>query len=248
MLDLVVKTHAYLKQMNKKHVELETFNKKITYDLSKLVVNESPNILTWNVFIDDKVKELELELFTKQFIYQHKLEEIELLFFIKEDAKSEIIDIIHNYTKLHDNIRFRVINEEVSTFNQQMYIVSKNIQTTYATILPLQCSFDKNYSFEMIEYLDNNPACDIALSSYTLINKYDEQKIDEINLEKNKMFFESDFEKGSLENNGIVWRTNIHSFLGEIDLENDNYIFCHWLKNNLNMFCISNESLYSIYK
>lgn len=248
LLDLVVKTHAYLKQMNKKHVELETFNKKITYDLSKLVVNESPNILTWNVFIDDKVKELELELFTKQFIYQHKLEDIHLLFFVKEDVNSEIIDIIHNYSKLHDNIRFRVINEEVSTFNQQMYIVSKNIQTTYATILPLQCSFDEKYSFKMIEYLDNNPACDIALSSYKLIDNHNHQKVDEINLEKNKMFFASHFDKGSFENNGIVWRTNIHSFLGEIEIDNDNYIFYHWIRNNLNMFCVSNEPLYSIHK
>jgi len=128
-----------------------------------------------------------------------------------------------------------------------MGFVSQNIQTTYATILPVQSSIDEKYSFEMIEYLNKNNTCDIALSNYTLIDKYNDQKSEEI-YNKNQMFFESDFEKNTLENYGIVWRTNIHSFLGEIKLENNNYIFCDWLKNNLNMFCISNESLYFIYK
>jgi hypothetical protein len=263
LLDLIFEAHYYLKNLNKTNIELNTFNKKINYDLHKLKVNntDTEDRLTWCCFIDNDInKEVEVQIdqLINNYISQENRNKIKLLFFIKNQEhqqerldNSELLIIINNYIELYKNIDFIYLNDE-NTLNKQLYFSVKYSTTPYITIVDLNDIYHSSYSNIGINKLDNYCNCDITFTSYYVMDN-NENRIEQIypkDMLLNKYFVS----KNIIDNRGIIWRKDLYLMIEQEEELNDNleditynnYNF--WLKcveNNLNMICISEIPLFT---
>ena len=219
-LDLVVKSHYYLKNLNKTNINLNTFNLKINYDLNKLVINKDIFKLTWCCFIDLNSSEL-VDKIIKNFVLQTNFNSLKLLFFtLTTDEESELVKNIKIYMKLYDNIDFILLDVDYITLEEEIFASAKNVQTSYITIVNPNDIYKKNYSKTCIKELDNRPNCDITFTSYNCIDKVTNNKTEQIfskDLLINKLFIENNL----VDNRGIVWRKDIYDYIENIDLNSE---------------------------
>ena len=96
-ISLVKEAHNYLIYLNKNQVSLETFNKKMIYDIEKLQINESLHKLTW-LCIWGNVNIVEATDCINNFLYQENSDNLKLVIIIKSQIhESNIFEYLNNY-------------------------------------------------------------------------------------------------------------------------------------------------------
>ena len=122
-------------------------------------------------------------------------------------------------------------------------ICLKDIETEYILNTKITDTFDPEYSNIIIEYFNNNPNCDLGLSSfYTSINN--ESNLILKNYEKDMLFLKNGLNNLDLEiskDNMIFWRKSINNIFN-IPVNEKFIEKC--ININLNFMCISSKPLY----
>ena len=250
LLDLIFESHFYLKNMNKQHIELNSFNNKINYDLSKLIENNDKPHLTWCCFIDQDNR-MFLEKIIENFIQQENCSQIKLLFLINNyQEKFEFEKNIQKYMEVYENISYIFLNEPYYiNDNKKIYLSYKNTSSLYITIVNPKNIYENKYSLISLQKLDLQPTCDITVSSYNLISKLNGilKQSFPINILMNKNFVN----KNICTNSGIIWRRDLYPLIEPLDdleeINENTYNF--WVKcveNNMNMICVSELPLLTI--
>jgi hypothetical protein len=259
-LEMISKAHQYLLNMNKTHLKLSTFNKKIMYDLHKLSNTENQYSLTWFCLLDNENQLQYIDQFIDQFKNQTSLEKILLKFMIRENLKSnqEFMEIIQRCKEKMTNIDLNFIKEENSQYYDFLNLCIHNTTTEYLTILHIHDTFLPDFSNMHIEYLDHQPHCDVAFSSFSIrfFNNENEDNDYEENIfyEKDIQLFIDNFENEHLPTSGFVWRKKLHNIVHYFDnledysLEQQIHVFFKkCLQNHLNICCISEDILFCLY-
>lgn len=264
---LITSANEYILNMDKQKFSLDFFNKKITYDLKKIQVNDNKK-LTWYCLINDldNIDNKFHNLYTN-FISQNNNKNLELKLVICETLKTNKNDVVDNLLEDEydsDNIQFLLFIDKISKYCELMNNISykvekignnysnflnycfKNGDTDYITIVDLDDEHNINFSETCINYLNNDICCDILFSSYIISNKgYEEKFI----FKKDSLVFKSNFSSINLPETSIVWRKDIYNILNEfINLNDKKYIFrAFWNKSincNLNIKCCSSDILF----
>ena len=82
-LNIILKAHEYLLNLKKTHLQVNTFNKKIMYDLQKLSFSENQQYrLTWFCFIENENHLQYIQPFMEEFKNQTSFEKILLEFIV----------------------------------------------------------------------------------------------------------------------------------------------------------------------
>ena len=239
----------YLKKMNKTHIDLDTFNEKIYYDLSKLSVNIDNYKLTWVCPIADLTDIFrKIQNLYNNFISQNNNKQVLLKILIEEtlydnDSYDDFIKKLEMYEELVHNISFEIVS--IKTLYQFYNDSFNNCETQFITFVNINDQFDNNFSVKNIEYLSSIKNCDICFSSYNinLENRYKEEFL----FKKNTMLFSSNISSYLLPLSGVVYRSRIIDILKTFSDLSTKYIFRDFhrraLERHLNIMCCSEELL-----
>jgi hypothetical protein len=250
-LNIVLKAHQYLVSMDKTHLQLDTFNKKIVYDLKKLDVIENKKNLTWFCFLKMEEDLDFIHCIIEQFLNQEFLDKIYLTFVIYKNELyfEKMIDLLEEYKEKNSNISYILFEgEEDNNLYDDFYLCMNSATTDYFTIVNIHDLFEKKYSYTFIQYLETHYNCDIGFTSFIIRNvKDNNEKL--VYYEKNVQLFIHDVENQIFVDSGFVWRTNINTIIEKnISMKNNSMkdIIKECLKLHLNLCCVSNELLCSI--
>ena len=240
LMDAIKRANDYLSNMNKEHIDLNTFNKKIEYDLSKLKINNSLSKLSW-ITICDREKNVDINNYIERFFIQSKCEEIKLIIVIIKDLFSNEQNISSDL--INSNLNIKIIECIKADFQNVMDKLINEIETEYIIQTNIKDEFNNNFSENMINYLDNNPICDIALSSYNL--KIGDDNSQTFIYEKDKLFFKKNLPKQEF--GRVVWRNKIKNLINIPISVPINYSFLSkCIDKNLNIQSASSEPTYNI--
>ena len=164
----------------------------------------------------------------------------------KVGSLKELVEVIEILDK-NENIECILMKEENSCYHECLNICLNNTTTEYLTIVKISDVFFPEYSSKHIEYLDSNPNCDIAFSSFTINNEKEEN----IFYGKSEQIFIDDFDNKNLPTNGFVWRKKMHSivyyFESSINVSLESFFHAFLkkcLRSHLNICCVSDEILF----
>jgi hypothetical protein len=241
-LQKILYTHEYLLYFNKDHLYLDTFNKKIGYDIEKLSLSQSKFKLTWIIIINKIEYVNEMEKIIHQFNNQLFSEKFNLLFIIE----NTFLDSCNTNSFTDTNISFKTFEKE-NDFTNELNNIILLLETDYITFLPINGTYKNEFSQSFIEYLDETPTCDIGFSNFVFHFTSQEKIIHKI-FEKDYCFFKKDI-LGLQEENIIiplVFRKNV------INLFPFQYTGIDFLEicfhQHLNINCVSEEELCKIYE
>jgi len=231
--------HEYLKKMDKTHIELMSFNKKITYDLDKLKVKTFKHKLTWICILKEKFSSVSLVNLIDNFIRQENQENLQLVFITHESLNTD--NLSESPFSEYENIHLFSVDDPNECI--------KNLDTEYFLMVNLNDKYKTSYSKFCIEYLDNKQNADVIFSTFKKISKnlIKENEVKEIKMDKYKegMYFIDDIKNIILPNSGFVFRKSIY-ILVEFDflfMENKE-MYKYLLQNHLNVSCISEKPLF----
>jgi hypothetical protein len=232
-LELFLTANKYLKNLNKKYISLDLFGKKINYDISKLEKNINNSYVLTCFCIHDDLK-LDINVFLEKMVEQTIYMKLKIIIII---SQNEIFDADYsNYEYKNINVEFikSIKENRKTTLNNCI----KKVDTEFIMFTKITDLY-KNNSFElMVNYLDNNPNCDLVTSSY---NVNSNNNIQTYTYEKDGMLF-----KKNICNEiylRMVWRKKIHEIFN-IDLDEKFVENC--IYNNLNIISASCDPLYTI--
>jgi len=215
----ILEAHKYLLKMNKIPFMLDTFSNKISYDITKLQINNDKYKLTWLYYLNNEADDVEKYIYI--FNTQLSSENIKLIIVNELVSKLEILEKYKS-----DNIN--IINVESNIEKNEIYdIFIKNSTTEYLTFKKYQDICDDNYSDICINYLENNPTFDVIIFKNSKTNKTN-KNIEKIVSSTNIFVLNND---NSSESSQI---SEILSDFSEKNNESES-------KNNLN-FAIHNKS------
>ena len=247
LLDLIIQAHIYLKNMNKNHISLHTFNMKLQYDLDKLTISNNIYKLTWVWFVNGET-EINMKNMLTRFLEQDNNNEIKLLLFINKT--SSLLELLKPYNKKNENIKIILLNKNYDnmSLSKKIKFATEYIDTSLITFVNSSLLTDIYFSSTMVQYMEETPNCDIGLSSFTRINV--NKKI-QYNFSKGEFFFQKQIDENNLENIGIILRKNIFQVLTLDNVkdtnQNKNFLL-NCIENNLNIRCASQKPLFSILK
>jgi hypothetical protein len=241
-LNKILYTHKYLLNLNKDHLLLDTFNKKIYYDIEKLSHTPIKFKLTWIIIIN-KIKDVnKIENIIKQFLNQLLLEKVYLLFLIE----NTLINSYNTNSFSYTNISFKPFKKE-KNFNIELNNIILSLESDYITFPQVNNINKKEFSQSFIKYLDENPTCDIGFSSFSFYFTSQEKIIHKI-FEKDFFFFKKNIISLHEENLIIplVFRKNI---INLFPFENTGIEFLEkCFHHHLNIKCVSKDELCKIYE
>jgi hypothetical protein len=246
LLDLIIQAHIYLKGMDKMRFKIDTFNRKIKYDLDKLRIKDTKYTLTLICFLDkndaNSVKEV-IENFIE--FEKDNVKDLQLLLFITTSIKKEINTIKSFKTS---NIEYIELSDEINVLSfinkmKNIYKYGKN-DSSYYTIIKSDTILKKKFASNFVNYLDSTPVCDFAISSFSTIDKNTKHNKEYIC--QKELIFSEDIKY--IQNIGIVWRKNINNIINFEELNSNINFWQYCIENNLNVRCISKEILYTIYQ
>jgi hypothetical protein len=249
-LDMILYAHEYLVNINKTHLNPETFNKKIFYDLQKLSVSENSFKLTWCCLIEEENIHY-IDILIEQFVNQEFLEKIVLNIFINNkitygESNVSILQILEKYRGKNSNIHFIFIEEK--DIDNYLNLCIENTNTDYLTLININDVLTNNFSKVFIKYLDKYPTCDIGFSNF--VHQPDNKdKHKEMLYKKNMQIFKSNLNEKNenFENKNIklVFRKNIKMVLDFSFLKNENIQFIKdCIHHHLNICCVSSKKLF----
>jgi len=250
LLSQIENANKYLTNMDKKHVSLEAFNNKLNYDLNKLD-NTNDSCLTWFCLIDDLDNiDKKMNHLYNIFVSQYDNSKLQLHIVVLENLCNEekynnFIENIKKYSDIVFNITF-----SVKYFDNYSDFLNYSVgvcETTYLVIVDIQDYYEKNFSSYFINYLNDNPNCDVAFSSYKITN--DKDYTEEYIFQKDLMLFNSNHSTIIMPETGIVWRKDMNKIIGDfIPFKDKKYIFRdYWIKTitqKFNIKCCNDEILY----
>ena len=238
LLDSIVQSHYYMKNMNKTHLYLNTFNKKLNYEIGKLKLKEYKYKLTWICFILNQ-SPFYVEKFIQCFMSQTNINKLELLVFTNNLTNLDVIECINKYSNIQNNIKIvNLYEQEIPIyFTQKIKVVLPYIDTDYITVLDIEMICNENFSQIFVNYLDSTLNCDMICCSFNIIDDELNAVLQNTN-DNSIMLFIEHLQNITIENNGIVWRTNMLSLMYETNcLEvNDNDFILYCLEKNFNVF------------
>ena len=243
LLHLIVQAHYYLKKMNKHHLMLNTFNRKIKYDVDKLSARTYSCKLTWCYFCENSGLHHADQLI-HWFISQSVTDKLELFVFINDYTDPTTIDNMLEYSKKHNNIKIVDLSttEIPCNFIQKIKILVPYIDSPYVAVLDLNANmcmpYNENYSQVFINYLEVTLNCDIICSSANLTNINLDPVIQTV-VNNGFMLFIENLKNVTIENTGIIWRSDMLRFLFNTDILelDDNHFVIYCLTHNFNLFC-----------
>jgi hypothetical protein len=239
LIDAIKRATIYLSNINKDHIDLNTFNKKMEYDLSKLKVNNSLTKLSWITTYDDE--KIDINNYIERFLLQSMWEEIKLVIVIVKDLFLNEPLISSDYINSYFNIEILECNK--ADLENQIEKLINETETEYAIHTNIKDEFNNHFSEKMIGYLDNNPACDLALSSYN--SKIGDDNLQAFIYEKDKLFFKKNIPKQEF--GRVMWRNNIKNIVSiPITIPISYSFLSHCIDKNLNIQCASSEPTYTI--
>ena len=244
LLSLIQKSFVYLKEMNKTHINCETFNEKLNYDIMKLNKPNLKKTLTWNVYIIPE-KITYLASFIEEYFNQINVEEILLNLFFNPNNKNNTFksELKQQQQKTNSETSIKWIESKNEITIDE---IKKYTETEYFCLIDISDTLETIFSKTHIEYLNNTPACDISTSSYYLINKNNDLLINKF--KKNELFL-NDVENSIGNENKLVFRTSILN-LSFVVINSSQIINTDLLQNlvhmNLNINCCSEEPLHTI--
>jgi len=151
--NLIKETHLYLKNMNKKHLLLETFKNKLDYDISKLKQNTSEYRLTTLYNIENESDNIEKYILD----FKNKI--------IKNNIKLIIINKFENNKEIlekYDDLNIKIINVEDTISKEDVYnIFIENVDTDYLSLDSINVLH--NVSNKLVNYFDSNNSYDVVL-------------------------------------------------------------------------------------
>jgi hypothetical protein len=251
LLSKIDTANKYLINMDKTHVMLETFNNKLNYDLNKLDPNEG-NRLTWFCLIDnlDNIDKKIIQLYNI-FVSQYDNSKLILHIVICESNINDeryinFIENLKKYSEIVFNIVYSIKNVK-NNYNDYLNYCTDICDTKYLVIVDVQDYYEKQYSSYFINYLNDNPNCDVAFSSYKLTN--DKDYNEEFIFNKELMLFTNNYTSIIMPETGVVWRNDMSKLIGKfIPLKNRSFIFRDFwiktIKKNFNIKCCNNSILY----
>jgi hypothetical protein len=250
LLSKIEEANKYLANMDKTHVSLKSFNDKLNYDLNKLDNNEDTS-LTWFCLVDnlDNIDKKIIHLYNN-FVSQYDNSKLQLHVIISETLETDerydsFIETITKYSEIVFNIVFSI--QKFDFYSDFLNYSSNICHTQYLVIIDIQDQFDKNFSSYFINYLNNNPNCDVAFSSYKITNE--DNYTEEFIFNKELMLFSSNYSTIILPETGVVWRKDMNKLVGNfITLKDRKYIFRDFwiktIKKKFNIKCCNDSILY----
>ena len=241
-LNKIENAHHYLKKLNKNHIELDTFNKKIFYDLNKFELTSFKYKLTWLCILNDDFSLHTLNNLLDNFIKQDGQNELQLVFITYPSLN---IEKLNNQTFLkYNNVKILEVIEDTREWLDKL-------ETEYILVVDLNDKYKKNYSITCSEVLDKHPNNDVIFSSFKSINKklkeddlHDDEVESKLYKYREGMYFIDDIES-VFPNSGFVFRKSLIDLLDISFIFMDNKdIYQHFISNHLNVVCISEKPLF----
>ena len=240
LLTEIKNANNYLKNLNKNHIELDTFNKKISYEFNKLKVNTLQYKLTWVCILKNEFSLDSLKNLINNFTNQEVQKDLQLIFITHPLLN---IEKVNNKMFSYDNIQLFEMEDK----KEWIY----KIDTEYILMVNLTDTYKINYSKICVDHLNEKPTNDILFSSFKKINKnHENQELENDDFEnqlykyKKGMYFTDDT-KNMLPNSGFVFRKSL------IDVLDISFIFMknkdmydYFIINHLNVVCISEKPLF----
>jgi hypothetical protein len=248
-MDAVIKAHQYLVRMDKSHIHVRSFCKKILYDMTKLTLppSNTKEKLTWFTFINDPELSLKaVDRFLACFKAQTVFSQLKLVVFLDNlpgPIAEQFCESLLPYSSIYPNI-------SVITFSPTSCIeyCATNCTTDLLTILKIQDMVEPKFSETFLDYFETHRNCDIAFSSYQLDHARPENVGNTI-FPKHLLYVCKE-EKHQLPITGVVWRKDLYELFrssgGEVY---DVGLYDFWkdcLAKNLNIMCVSGKPLYTV--
>lgn len=173
-LTQIEKAYLYLRDMDKSHVSLECFNKKLMYDLKKLQVSEDNEKakLTWCCLLDTPFTLEHLENFLLMFNNQTDNENMEIRFFITEKVYSDIVCADMAINRFLRIMMRKTGNKELVLLNDRPLLeqIKDALLTDFILIVNASDLYHPDFSIKAMNFLEKHPSSDIAVSSFHKTN------------------------------------------------------------------------------
>ena len=215
-LDQINKSYNYLLSFDKSHIDISLFNKKLEYDLTKLMKNNNIYNITWGCIIKNMDESI-IDKFNKIIMQNNFNNNYFILFNYHNTHENSyfVNTFIKYYTNKYKNIISLNIDliENNIIYSKLYDLLIKNSLSdlVYFTELSIIINDEKNLSNKIYDYMNKNVNCDILFLNYG-----DELK---------KMYFLDDINK-VFSDNCIIWRKNIHKIMGYFENTNDFWRQC----------------------
>ena len=228
--------NEYLRNLDKSHIELSSFNKKITYDLDKLKLKTFKYKLSWICILTEEFSSKTIINLIHNFIRQENQENLQLAF---------ITHSSWNVNKLSEKLFSEYDNIYLFTIDDPNEFI-KNLDTEYILLVNLNDKYKTSYSKFCIEYLDSKQNADVIFSSFKDMSRIlKEEEDNKVNKYKEGMYFFDDIENGMLPSSGFVFRKTIDILFGfDFLFMEKKDMYKYFLRNHLNIVCISEKPLF----
>jgi hypothetical protein len=243
LLAKIEKAHLHMKNMDKSHVSLETFNKKLMYELQKLERKENGSKMTWCCILNEKITMEMLEKVLLMFNNQTDNENLEIRFFTNEQVYSDII-CVNSALNRFLRLLIKKTNSNLilmQDFSEKCFMeqVRENVQTDYLMFINGQDEYNNDFSIHATKFFDKYPTCDVSICSYT-----DDETTEKHVIKTGEMLFMSTVAEKPIFVGNVVLRHSMLSLLDlpSIDILNnvEDFVF-KCIMNHFNIFSHSEK-------
>jgi hypothetical protein len=263
---MVAAANIYITQMDKTKINLQYFNRKLSYDLKKLEIHDNKK-LTWFCLINS-LDNIDNKFYNtyNNFISQNNNKNLILRLIIcdslnvvntsensensensddnTKNAFTLFIDKLSKYCELMTNISYQILH--IANYSDFINYCFHHVQTHYLTIVDFNDKHNVSFSENCINYLHKNPTCDILFTSYKISNM---NYVEKFVFEKDLLIFKNNFSNYNLPETSIIFRSGIYELIGKFQNLNDRtHIFRDFLKRcinyDMNIKCSDNEIMF----
>jgi hypothetical protein len=248
LLTQIEKAYIYLRDMDKSHVSLECFNKKLMYDLKKLEVREdtsSPK-LTWCCILDKPFTLEHLEKILLMFNNQTDNENVEIRFFTTDKVYSDIICVNVALNRFLRILLRKTGNKELVLLDDRHLLeqIKEAVHSDYILFVDANDIYHQDFSIKAMKFLEKHPTSDIVISSFHKSNG------EEVIFKSSELLFlssvhEKEFYRGSF----VIRRAMLELLqLSNYNIKMMEDFMYKCIMNHFNVFCFSeNKDMLQVY-